>query len=141
MVLALEKGGKAGSPSFKKALAIEAEAAEVIERHRRDALELGAPAVLLAAGELEEALPLDDAVALEGANPVTPGGKVRLDPAKLRARQEAIVRGLAAQGVPCAVIVLGGAHDLSGSVRRLAPGCEYLRVTLKSYPREGGRER
>ena len=33
-----------------------------------------------------------------------------------------------------ALIVLGGAHDLSEEVRRQAPGrCEYLRVTTRRY--------
>jgi hypothetical protein len=42
---------------------------------------------------------------------------------------------------PVAVLVLGGAHDLSGAVRRLAGGdCEYLRVTTARYAEfvEGG---
>ncbi len=82
-------------------------------------------------------LPLDDAAALEDANPSLPGGKVRLDPAKLRARQDAIVKGLLGRG-PLAVIVLGGAHDLSESVRRLAPGCEYLRVAGRCYRETAG---
>jgi hypothetical protein len=31
---------------------------------------------------------------------------------------------------PVAVLILGAAHDLSGSVRRIAHGrCEYIRVT------------
>jgi hypothetical protein len=47
----------------------------------------------------------------------------------------------ALQSGPVAVIVLGGDHDLSGAVRRLAPGdCEYLRVTPARYAElaEGG---
>jgi hypothetical protein len=51
----------------------------------------------------------------------------------LQARQDAMVRA-ALEGGPVAVLVLGGAHDLSGAVRQLAPGdCEYLRVTTARY--------
>jgi hypothetical protein len=53
----------------------------------------------------------------------------------------AAVARTALQAGPVAVLVLGGAHDLSGAVRRLAPGdCEYLRVTPARYAEfaEGG---
>jgi acetylglutamate kinase len=36
-------------------------------------------------------------------------------------------------GHELAVIVFGGAHDLSDSVRRLAPEAEYVRVTTRRY--------
>jgi hypothetical protein len=58
----------------------------------------------------------------------------------LQARQEAIVRAALKVG-SVALLVLGGAHDLSGSVRRLAGGdCEYLRVSTQRYAEfaEGG---
>jgi hypothetical protein len=48
-----------------------------------------------------------------------------------RAREDVMVRRLA--GHALAVIVLGGAHDLSASVRELAPGAEYIRVTTRAY--------
>jgi hypothetical protein len=65
---------------------------------------LGAPAVVLAWGQLAKVLPLG----------VTRGDR-------------------------CALIVLGGGHDLSDSVRRLAPGCEYLPVTPRAYPKAAGK--
>jgi hypothetical protein len=88
---------------------------------------------LPAAGDLAEVLLLDDAQALEAARPVCPDGKVGIDQAKLQARPEAMVRA-ALKVRPVAVLILGGAHDLSGAVRRLAPSdCEYLRATPARY--------
>src|SRR5262249_38565372 len=42
------------------------------------------------------------------------------------------------EGGPVAVLVLGGAHDLSASVRAVAPGAEYLRVTTRRYREASG---
>ena len=79
---------------------------DLIEQHRRDTLELGAPGRPLAAGKLETVLPLDDPVALEAANPFSPEGRVRLDPRKIRAREDATVKSLL-EGGAVAVLVLG----------------------------------
>jgi hypothetical protein len=84
---------------------------------------------LLIAGEIEDVLPLEDADALEQAKPVTPGGKMKSDPQKIEARHDAQVRPIMKEG-QVAVIILGGAHDLSESNRRRGGG-EYLRVTTK----------
>jgi hypothetical protein len=56
---------------------------------------------------------------LKQAKPITPAG--------LQARNDAQVRAVLDKG-PLALIVLGGAHDLSDSVRWLGGGhCEYLK--------------
>jgi hypothetical protein len=50
-----------------------------------------------------------------------------------RAREDAQVKAALASG-PVSVIVLGGGHDLSDSVRRVGGGTvEYLRVTTRGY--------
>lgn len=78
-------------------------------------------------------LPLEDAAALEQAKPITPSGKMKHDPQKIEARHDAQVRAVMKEG-PVAVIVLGGSHDLTGSIQRLGGGnCEYLRVTTKRF--------
>jgi hypothetical protein len=42
---------------------------------------------------------------------------------------------------PCALLVLGGGHDLSASVRRLDNGnVQYIRVTTKLYKEFAGSE-
>src|SRR5262249_38667215 len=94
----LEVTGKKDPENYKKTLGMKAEVVALIEKQRVAALELGAPARLLAAGELEEVLPLDDPVALEAAKPIPLGGKVKLDPKKERSRQDAMVRGLVEGG-------------------------------------------
>jgi len=86
---------------------------------------------LLIAGEIEEVLPLDDADLLDRAKLITPDNKVKLDPGKVKARQDAQVKVVLDKGA-FGLIVLGGAHDLSDSVRRLGQGrCEYIRVTMR----------
>lgn len=96
-------------------------------------LKLGAAGRLLIAGELEGVLPLEDAAALEQARPTAPDGKLRLDTQKVEDRHDAQVRAVIKEG-PVAVIILGGAHDLTASLRRLGyRRCEYLRVTTKRY--------
>ena len=117
----------------EKAEAIEKELVTMLDDHKHRLLEMGATGRLLIAGELEEVLPLEDAEALEKASPIMPSGGVKLDPVKVEARHDAQVQ-LAMKEGPVAVIVLGGSHDLTGSIQRLGGGnCEYLRVTTKSY--------
>lgn len=49
-------------------------------------------------------------------------------------REAAIVQNLLSRA-NCAVVVLGGAHDLSKHLERLGEGrCEYVRVTPKGFP-------
>ncbi|MBY0514855.1 MAG: hypothetical protein K2P78_13190 [Gemmataceae bacterium] len=112
---------------------IEAEVCGLIDDFRLQLLELGAPGRLLIAGEIDDVLPLDDADLLDRAKPVTPEGKVRIDMEKVKARNDAQVKAVMEKG-GVGLIVLGGAHDLSDSVRRLGQGrCEYVRVTTKQF--------
>jgi hypothetical protein len=106
----------------------------LLNQHRVRLLEFGAAARLLMSGELAEVLPLDDADLLDQANPVTPDGQVKHDRDRVRAREDAMVRAvLERKGI--VVIILGGNHDLSGSVRRLGQGrVDYVRVTTQAYP-------
>jgi len=126
----MEGASKSGK---EKAEAIEAELVTLLDQHKERLLEMGAPGRLLIAGELEDVLPLEDAAALEQAKPITPNGKMKHDPQKIEARHDAQVRAVMKAG-PVAVIVLGGSHDLTGSIQRLGGGnCEYLRVTTKGF--------
>jgi hypothetical protein len=75
---------------------------------------------------LAEVVATASAVALEEADPVSPEGKVRVDPRKARAREDAMVKSLL-EGGPVAVIVLA-----------LAPGAAYLRVTTRRYREVSG---
>src|SRR5262245_13333583 len=105
----------------------------MLAQHRLDMLEWGAAVRLLAAGELAEVLPLDDAKLLEAARPIGADGRRKLDAAKVAQREDAMVRSALAKDA-VAVLILGGSHDLTGSVQRVAgPACEYLRVTVSCY--------
>jgi hypothetical protein len=104
----------------------------LIRKHQHEMVELGAPAQMLAAGDLEEVLPPEEVETLDAAKPVQ-GGFVKFDPVKLRAREEAMVRTVLHADLPVALIVLGGDHDLSASSRELAPRASYFRVTTKRY--------
>jgi hypothetical protein len=93
----------------------------------------GAAGRPLAAGELQQVLPHDDAALLDAARPVSPDGQLPTDPVKVKAREDAQVKAALASG-PCALIVLGGGHDLTGSVRSLSNGtCQYMRVVTRRY--------
>src|SRR4051812_4965443 len=111
------------------------------DRSGRDVLRLGAPGRLLAAREIEAVLPLDDAGLLDAAKPALRGGQAQVEPGKREARHDAQVRAALASG-PCSLLVLGGGHDLSASVRRLGGwAAEYLRVTTRRYREFAGRDR
>jgi hypothetical protein len=129
----IQKRADPKSVRHDQAKKIEAEITDMIDQHRLRLLELGAPGRLLIAGDIEEVLPLDDADLLDSAKPVTPEGKIRLDPEKLKARRDAQVKAVLEKGA-FGLIVLGGAHDLSENVRRFGQGrSEYIRVTTRRF--------
>jgi hypothetical protein len=99
------------------------------------ALRIGAAGQLIVAGELAEILPAEDEAAYERADPLAGdrAGPV-FDDAANEEREAGIVRKLLAAG-PLAVVVLGGAHDLSDQVRRQGGGkCQYIQVMVNGYP-------
>jgi hypothetical protein len=125
----VEAAGHADTDGREKAAAIEREITGLIWEHRKRLLDLGAAGRLLIAGDIEEVLPLDDAELPDQAKPITPDGRMKFEAEKLAARRDGIVKVATARG-PFALIVLGGSHDLSDSVRRLGGGrCEYIRLT------------
>lgn len=139
LMRAMGTAGREGTDGHRQAAAIERDLLGLIGQSRPLLLEVGAAGRLVMNGEIGGVLPLDDEAALDQANPVTPGGRIRIDAAKVRRREDAMVRA-ALDGGPFALVVLGGAHDLSDSVRRIAGGdCEYIRVTTKAYREFQGR--
>ncbi len=123
---------KANDSLKKRSGVVNRQVEEMARDHRQRLLEYGAAGRLAMRGEIE-VLPLDDAELLERAKPIKPDGAVEVDPEKLEARHDGQVKRALASG-PCAVLVLGGAHDLSASVRRLGYGTtEYIRVTTKRF--------
>jgi hypothetical protein len=129
----LEATGRKDTDRYGKAASIEKELVDLLDQHRPQLLEVGAAGRLLMSGDIGEVLALDDGRLLDAARPITPDGRVRFDAEKVRQREDAQVKAALDDG-PCSLVVLGGAHDLSGSVRRVAGGdCEYVRVTTRSY--------
>jgi hypothetical protein len=123
-----------------RAREIEGEVLGLLERFRLDVLPLGTAGRLLMSGEVEEVLPLDDAELLDEARPIGSAGRFHLDAAKLSARHDGQVQA-ALKGGAFGLVILGGAHDLSESVRRQASApCDYLRVTTTRYREFAGEE-
>lgn len=118
----------------EKTQAIKTQLEKMLEDHKHRMSEMGAAGRLLIAGELE-VLPLEDGDALDKASPIT-ANVVTFDSEKIESRHDAQVSLVVKAGV-VSVIVLGGAHDLSASVRRVSGNCEYLRVTTTRYGEVG----
>jgi hypothetical protein len=119
--------------------ALDREVDALLREHRLQLLPYGAAGRLAMAGAIEVG-PLDDEELLDQTNPVRSDGQLRHDPATLEARHDGQVRRALASG-PCCLLILGGAHDLSASMRRLANGtAEYIRITTKQYKELVGRK-
>lgn len=105
---------------------------KLLEEARDIYLHAGAVGALLAARPSLVLLPAEDKDVFENALPEV---QPRLYGPHFDARNAEIVRRLLAHG-PCAVVVLGAAHDLSHEVRAQGWGrCEYIRVTVENVPR------
>jgi hypothetical protein len=107
---------KEGTERHAKAKEITKEVLGLLEGFQLDVLPLGTAGRLLLSGDVEEVLPLDDARLLDEAKPIDLAGRFRLDPAKLSARHDGQVRAALKRGA-FALVILGGAHDLTESLR------------------------
>ena len=96
-----------------------------------DMLLIGAPGQLLIDGHIKAVVPAEEAQAYEAANPVQPDGTIVFDEKANEARESAIVKNLMKASSGTAVIVLGGAHDLSDNV---PDGVRLVELTVKAYP-------
>jgi hypothetical protein len=119
----------------------------LLEERRRCFVVYGAATRIVTTGQVE-ALPLDDTATPDDPNQITADGKVEneitadgkmeVQTVKVEARHDAQVKRALASG-PCSVLVLGGGHNLSASVRRLSGGTtEYVRVTTRRYKQAAG---
>ncbi len=100
----------------------------MLAEFRNDLLQIGSPGRLMVSGTLRVRA-AEDTKAYEAANPIGKDGRVRINLKANERRESAIVKRLLAGG-PVAVVVLGGAHDLSDN---LPASCEYIRVVTKAY--------
>ena len=76
-------------------------------------------------------VPAEEAKAYATANPVKDDGTIVFDEKANEKREDAIVRNLMKASGNTAIVVLGGAHDLSDNVPK---GVHLVEVTVKSYP-------
>src|SRR5262249_9379908 len=106
----------------------------LLRQHRLETAELGA-AGLLAAGEVPAIVPLDDEDTLDAAAPRRAGEAWEFDVAKVRRRDECIVRNAVASGATVVVVILGGSHDLTEVMKEQAPGWAYTRVVTRAVQR------
>ncbi|KAA0134446.1 hypothetical protein V6x_51730 [Gimesia chilikensis] len=79
---------------------------------------MGAAAHLLISNELNSVLPLENAETFEAANPAGKDGKIRFDKEAEEKREDEMIKNLL-KGQGIKVVVLGGGHDLSGSIKRM----------------------
>ena len=98
---------------------------------------MGAAVRLWLEVDAPEILPVEDKALYEAANPVV-DGRVQWDDEANEAREDAIVRKLLER--PVSVVIMGGGHDLSDNVERLAPEAEYVRVATHEYLRQAAAE-
>lgn len=93
-------------------------------------LMVGAAGRMYAADLLTSVTGVEDSEAHAAADPVGEDGELREVTAdEKQAREDAIVRNLLDSDEETAVIILGGGHDLTEAIRRVADaGCEYVRV-------------
>jgi hypothetical protein len=91
---------------------------------REDRIQLGAIGSLIRDGDLDDVIPLESTEMLEAANPITQDGQIRSDSVAGTAREAEMVRRILAGG-PVAIVVLGGAHDLSDALKKASPSASY----------------
>ena len=105
------------------------------EQYRRDLMQMGAAAQLLINRRLESVLPLENAEAFEAANPVGKDGKIRFDKYAEEKREDEMLRILM-KGQGIKVILLGGGHNLTDSLKRMkVDSVLYVRLKSKEYER------
>lgn len=128
--------GERDTEAYRKTEELEQELDSLLRQHCLGLLKIGAAGRLYLSGELGEVLPLEDEQVFERARP-----SAMPNPAANEAREDAQVRAALAHGL-FAFIVLGGGHDLTDNVNRLAGSdCEYLRVSTKWYKAFSGAHR
>jgi hypothetical protein len=101
-------------------------------QYATDLLQIGVPGQLLIDGHIKAVVPAEDAKAYEAANPVQADGRIVFDEKANEAREDAIVTRMTKTS-ETAVLVLGGAHDLSDYV---PAGVKLIVLTVKGYPEE-----
>ena len=107
---------------------------------RPNVLSLGSPGRLLARGLIKQVHAADTDATLALTNPLLPDGTLRkVAPEAIEKREDHMVRQVLRTGGN-AVVILGGAHDLSDNIRRLGNGrLGLITVTTRAYRKHAGR--
>jgi hypothetical protein len=115
---------------FRKYLPIDDRPLSQFARYeyQTDMLQIGASGQLLIDEKIDATIPADDAKALEAANPIK-DGRIVFDEKAIEFREDAIVTNLQTT-TGTAVLILGGAHDLSNNV---PDGVRLIVVTVSGY--------
>jgi len=130
----MRRAGRENTADYRELAEIQRKIEEVLHAYRLDVLRIGVAGQLHMTGELDEVLPLDDAVLIDRADPRAGTDQVAMRPEAIEARQDAQVQTLL-KAKPFAFVILGGAHDLGDNIAEQANGCEYLVVTTREYRR------
>jgi hypothetical protein len=112
----------------------EEEALTILKQWNLERAKLGTGAKLLAMGVVDKVVPAEDLDTLACARKLVAGEPVVRKKAN-DAREDAMVRNILSRG-RFGFIILGAAHDLTESIKRLAPDCEYIRVVAKGVKEE-----
>ena len=106
---------------------------------RPNVLSLGTPGRLLARGLVKQVHAVDTDETLSLTNPLLPDGTLRKVPSDaIEKREDHMVRRVLQTGGN-AVVILGGAHDLSDNVSRLGNGrLGLITVTTRAYRKHAG---
>ena len=99
--------------------------------YETDMLQIGVPGQLWINNKIKSVASVEDEAAYKAANPIR-DGKIVLDKSLNEAREDAIVRNTL-RASETAVLVLGGAHDISDNV---PAGVELIVLTVQGYPGE-----
>ena len=128
-----QQSAEENSARIKNITQIELKLKRVLKDYQSDLLQIGAAGRLLMSGELKDVRPLDTHSGLEQSNPRAADGSLRRVSARtIESREDAQVRYLL-KSSGTAVVILGGAHDLTNNVDRLSNGkCQYVRVTTRN---------
>jgi hypothetical protein len=94
--------------------------------------EIGPTGQLLMLGLIKKVIPIEDPDKLAASQPTIINGIETHDPKSYDAREEAVVK-LALSDRRLVVIIFGGNHNFAKAVSRVAPTCEYVRVTPKDF--------
>lgn len=106
---------------------------------RPNVLSLGTPGRLLARGLVKQVHAADTDATLALTNPLLADGTLRkVPPNAIEEREDHIVRRVL-QTDRNAIVILGGAHDLSDNIRRLGNGrLGLITVTTRAYRKHAG---